>query len=239
MDNRQISIAIPSFNRVDMTFDSFKEVYDDERVSEIIIVDDVSRDGIYEQLQERAEKYPKIKLFRNEVNQDCYKNKMTAVSHSSNDNCILLDSDNHLSIDYLNKIFQIEHWEENAAYLPSFAAPHFDYRKFEGLEITSANVARYMGDPVFTTMLNTHNHFVNKNFYLKCWVGIINPHTADSIYMNYLWLMNRGKLFVVPGLTYQHRVDDHHGEESGHYQKNCYLTGNFHQEVEQLLKQLT
>ena len=56
--------------------------------------------------------------------------------------------------------------------------------------------------------------------------------------MNYLWLLNGGKLFVVPGLTYQHTVDNHQGEEGGHYQANCHKTGNFHQEIEQKLREL-
>ena len=55
-------------------------------------------------------------------------------------------------------------------------------------------------------------------------------------YMNYLYLKNGGKLFVVPGLTYLHRVDNHEGEEQGHYVTNNHKTGNFHQEVENMLK---
>jgi hypothetical protein len=82
------------------------------------------------------------------------------------------------------------------------------------------------------------NYFVNKKFYLKCWDGSVNPHTSDSIYMNYLWLKNGGKLNIVSGLYYQHRVDNHQGEQPGHYGTNNHLTGNFHQEVERKLREL-
>lgn len=238
MSERIISIAIPTYNRNDLLFESFSSVIENDNVGEIVIVDDVSRDDIYEQVKERASKNEKIKLFRNDVNLDCYANKHRAVELCGNDWLVLLDSDNKIDFDYLYRLFSNIHWEEDTAYLPSFAAPHFDYRKFEGLEVTKENVAGYMNDPTFTCCLNTMNYFVNRKFFLKCWDGSTNPHTSDSIYMNYLWLKNGGKLYIVSGLTYQHRVDNHHGEESGHYQANCHKTGGFHQEVEQMLKEL-
>ena len=41
-EDRKISIAIPTYNRSDMTINAFLSVYDDKRVAEIVIVDDVS-----------------------------------------------------------------------------------------------------------------------------------------------------------------------------------------------------
>lgn len=238
MSDRQVSICIPTFNRVELLFNSFERVKDNDNVSEIVIVDDVSREDIYERIVERAKENPKIKLFRNKENLDCYKNKYEAIAHATGRWCCLWDSDNEFSFDYLYHLFQMLEWCDDTAYLPSFAAPHFDYRKYEGLTITSDNVAKYMDDPTFSCMLNTHNHFVNKRFYMKCWDESTNPHTSDSIYMNYLWLKNGGKLYVVPGLTYQHRVDNHEGEEAGHYNTNQHKTGDFHQWVERKLREL-
>lgn len=238
-DERKISLSIPTYNRYELLINSFINVIGDERIAEIAISDDASRADIYERVRGFVSGLPKIKLYRNPENQDCYKNKMTSLLYATNDWCILFDSDNELDGSYLDKIFNIQKWEENTAYLPSFAAPHFDYRRYEGFEITSGNVSRFMHDPTFTTMLNTHNHFVNRRFYLKCWDGSINPYTSDSIYMNYQYLKNGGKLYVVPGLTYKHRVDDHQNEEGGHYGLNHTKTGNLHQEIEQKLRQLT
>lgn len=235
---RQISLCIPTYNRKDLLQKSFEKVFDNEAITEIVISDDCSDLGVYADMQALFEGMPKIKLFRNEKNKDCYQNKKIAVELATNKWVILLDSDNVIDFDYLFRIFQLMEWKEDTAYLPSFAAPHFDYRKYEGLEITKENVQHYMHDPTFTTCLNTHNHFVNRKFYLKCWDGSVDPHTADSIYMNYLYLKNGGKLYVVPGLTYQHRVDNHYNEQPGHYQTNCHKTGNFHSEVEQMLKAL-
>jgi len=232
-----LSILIPTYNRADMTYECISSICEHDDL-EIVIVDDCSNIEIYEQVKERASKNHKIKLFRNETNLDCYFNKHKSVQLCSNDNVCLWDSDNVFGFDYLFHLFQLMKWEEDTAYLPSFAAPHFDYRKYEGLEITRENVHKYMDDPTFTCMLNTHNHFVNRKFYLKCWDGNTNPHTSDSIYMNYLWLKNGGKLYVVSGLTYQHRVDNHGMEEAGHYNTNNHKTGNFHSEVEQKLREL-
>lgn len=235
---RQVSLCIPTYNRKDLLLKSFEKVYDNEGISEIVISDDHSDIGIYSELEELFHEMPKIKLFRNDNNLDCYANKRQAIDLASNRWCILLDSDNIIDFDYLFRIFQLIDWKDDTAYLPSFAAPHFNYTKYEGLEITSNNVSLFMDDPTFGCMLNTANYFVNRNFYLKCWAGSLNPHTSDSIYMNYLWLRNGGKLYVVPQLTYQHRVDNHGTEEKGHYQTNVHKTGNFHQEVERMLRDL-
>lgn len=235
---REISLAIPTFNRVDLLFQSFDKVKDNDAIGEIVIVDDASDGNVYKEIEERAKWIPKIKLFRNEQNRDCYYNKFTAVSYCSNEWTILLDSDNTIDFNYLYRLSQISQWNPKTAYLPSLAAPHFDYRKYEGLEVTKENVREFMEDSTFRTCLNTANYFVNRDFYIKCWDGSINPHTSDSIYMNYLYLKNGGSLYIVPSLTYQHRVDNHGSEEKGHYISNCHKTGNFHAEVEQKLKEL-
>jgi glycosyltransferase involved in cell wall biosynthesis len=41
---RTISICIPTYNRVEMLFESFAKVIDNDNISEIVIVDDASID---------------------------------------------------------------------------------------------------------------------------------------------------------------------------------------------------
>jgi glycosyltransferase involved in cell wall biosynthesis len=236
---RQIGISIPTFMRPKMTINSFIDVYGDERIKEVTIVDDNSPIENYNELKQNCELLLKVKLFRNETNQDCYKNKHTSLMMSSCDWNILLDSDNEIGQDYLWEIFSIPSWQDNTAYLPSFASPFFNYTKYEGLVVTKENVRHYLDDATFTTCLNTANYFVNRNFYMQCWDGSgTDPITADSIYMNYLYLKNGGKLHIVPRLTYQHRVDNHGEEQKGHYVTNQHRTGNFHEEVLKKLKDL-
>lgn len=216
-----------------MTIESFYDVYNDERVSEIVIVDDASDLDIYEDLKSMCDALPKVKLYRNLTNQDCYRNKMTAISYATNEWCILLDSDNKIDKSYLDRLFEIEEWDANTSYMPSFAAPTFNYQEYSGLTISRKNVASYMGKPLFDTMLNCMNLFINKSAYLRVWQDVENPHTADSIFFNYCWFLMGNKMFVVPSLKYEHKI-----HEQSHYILNNYKTGNLYKEVEDKLKSM-
>lgn len=230
---RKISVCIPTYNRLELTLKSFEKIKADERVDEIVIVDDCSTDGSFEYLKLALKYESKVKLFKNETNLDCYKNKFTAISKASNDYCILLDSDNEIDTDYLDRIYE-QQWDTKIIFQPSFAQPLFDFREYEGLTITKENVAQYISRPMFDTMLNAMNFFVNRNEYLKAWDGTIDPVTADSIHFNYCWLINGGKINVVPNLSYQHLV--HSGS---HYQNNVARTpSGFYESVIERLKQL-
>lgn len=233
MTDRKISICIPAWNRVSMTVESFKDVANDERVGEIVVCDDCSDDSVFAELIEALSNYPKVKLFRNEVNIDCYQNKRQVVGFASLEWCILFDSDNVLSKSYLDRIFEIEKWDSNTVYCPVFACPHFNYTDYAGLTIDKHSVSEMMGKPMFETALNTMNFFINVKSYLDVWDGKIEPVTSDSIYFNYCWLKNNKKIYFVPDLVYTHRV---HPES--HYKKNNHRTGEFAAAVVQLLKEL-
>lgn len=230
---RKISIAIPTYERFEMLFESFEKVYNDDRVSEIVIVDDASNIDLYEKIREKSFKLSKINLYRNANNRDCYTNKYTAMSFCTNDFVVLLDSDNIIDMSYIDKIFEHE-WQEKRILAPTFAMPQFDYRKFSGLIIDRKNVHEYMDKPMFSTALNTCNYFVNTNQYLKSWDGEVNPVTADSIFMAYQWLNRGGEIHFVDGLEYFHRV--HPGS---HYQNNVSRTPTgFLEDIENKLKQM-
>jgi glycosyltransferase involved in cell wall biosynthesis len=51
-DDRKISICIPTWERTDLLLDSFASVYSDNRVSEIVIVDDYSSEETYWKVKE-------------------------------------------------------------------------------------------------------------------------------------------------------------------------------------------
>lgn len=218
-----VSVAIPTFRRTDLLYKSFQQVINDERVGEIVIVDDASPMHIYAEIEGFCKGNPKIKLFRNEVNFDCYKNKHEAVSKCSNEYTIILDSDNRISKDYLDVIYA-QHWSPERILQPSFAKPHFDFRKFNGLLANRKNVAKYAHDSTFTTMLNAMNFFIHRERYLEVWDGSVDPVTSDSIYFNYKWLEAGNSIYVVPGLEYDHLV-----HEQSHYKNNAHRTPhNFH-----------
>ena len=223
---RQISLAITHYNRFDMVVESFAQVIDDSRIAEIVISDDCSKDGSLEKLKKFFLPWKKVHVRSNRVNMDCYRNKREAVLHCSLDWVLLLDSDNILSKDYLDKLYNIPQWDSSVFYCPVMAAPHFDYTKFAGLEVSKRNVSKYLRTPMFECALNTANYFFHREGYLKVWDGNINPHTSDTIYQTKNWLGYGGKLFFVPGMGYKHRV--HPGS---HYKQNKHKTGDFHRKV--------
>lgn len=231
-ETKKISLCITTYNRTDLLFKSFEHVINDERIGEVVIVDDCSFENIYDEVAEYCKKFPKIKLYRNQVNLDCYLNKRRAIEYATYPYCALIDSDNIIMIDYLNRVYSYE-WSENIIFHPSFAKPNFDYTRYEGLVITKDNVAPYMSMPMFSTMLNTNNFFVNRNRYLETFDDKVDPVTSDSIYFCYCWLAAGNEIFVVNDLSYFHLV-----HSLSHYQNNVSRTNGFHEHTERKLKEL-
>ena len=253
---REITLAITHHNRYWFLLECIDDVLHDERIREIVIVDDCSTDGSYEKLTAHFASNPKVKIFRNETNLDCYRNKREAIAKSTSDWVILFDSDNVITKAYLDALYRIESWDPRVIYCPDFAQPHFDYTAFADRLIDRHQLRRiYDADPPipplsvrrrtirvpppangsvrYGTLLNTCNYFVFRPGYLEVWDGSVDPHTADTIYQAYNWLKSGRSVFVVPGLRYHHRI-----HEESHYKKNKHLTGNFLFEVEQKLKAL-
>lgn len=233
-DNRRISISIPTYNRDEVLFESFAKVYDDPRVAQISISDDASDIDIFHSVRQGCLPLSKVFLTRNLQNRDCFFNKKIAVEYSDQERTILLDSDNSIGKDYLDVLYAIPEWDNKTIYTPSFAAPHFDFRAYEGLTITKENVAEYIDKPLFETMLNASNYFINKNEWLRVWDSSIDPVTSDSVWVCLKWLQAGGKIFVTPELHYQHRV-----WPSSHYQTQNHRTPTgFHESILQQLRNM-
>lgn len=235
-----ISLCITTYNRTELLFESFKQVLDDTRVSEIVISDDCSDSQHWKNVFVwccESKFTHKLKLFRTPKNLDCYRNKREAISKATNEWVIILDSDNIITKEYIDRIEDLcmAGLNPKTVYQPSFAKPHFNFTSHEGLLVDRHNVARHMNEPMFSTMLNAMNYFVNRDEYLKVWDGSLDPVTSDSIFQNYNWLKSGNSIYVVPGLEYEHRV-----HEGSHYRNNVRRTPHgFHQEIENKLKQLS
>lgn len=233
----KISICIPTYNRTDLLFKSFANVIADPRVGQIVISDDASTDETYNYIKREARRSQlyskKIDLFRNHKNKDCYLNKKQAISRAIHEYVILLDSDNQIDKSYLDAIYD-NVWYEDSILQPSFARPHFDFRKYSSLRVTSRNVRGYLWDSNFTTMLNAANYFVNRDKYLNCFDASVDPVTSDSIFMAYNWLKSGNSIYVTPHLEYDHLV-----HEGSHYKNNVKRTpAGFHQSIINKLKAL-
>lgn len=228
-----ITAAFTHWNRFSMLCEAMVPFFAHSMISEIVVSDDSSTDGSWTRLQEMLRGFSKASLYRNERNLDCYANKAKAVEHATSEWVILCDSDNTYSLDFITTIQKLAPHDPSVAYLPTFARPHFDYREFNGLIVDKSNVAAHMESVTFRTALNTANHFFFRQRYLDAFDPSVDPHTADSIYMNLRWLERGGRLMFVPGLHYNHRV--HPGS---HYQLNNKKTGDFIREVEARLRSL-
>ncbi len=207
MDKRTLTLAITSWQRYEETLNSFIQVVDDERIQEVVIIDDASDIEIYKRLELAASFHSKVKLFRNQINYGCYLNKRQAVALSSGEYLILWDSDNTMTKEYLDKIFEQE-WKEDTILAPDFAMPHFSYQAYSGITFDQHNIAQYIDKPMASTALNTCNFFVNRNRYLETFDASLEPVTCDSIYFNYCWLKDEGKIHILRGLQYPHLVHD-------------------------------
>lgn len=236
-----ISLCITTYNRTHLLFESFKQVIDDDRISEIVIVDDHSDVRIFDQIASphRIES-SKIKLYRNDKNLGCYRNKREAVSKATNEWVILFDSDNVIGMDYIDTITKLNggDWHPNVVHQPTFAKPHFNFGAFSGINVHRGNVSKYANDETFLTALNAMNYFVNRDEYLRVWEDRKEPWTADSILHNYNWLKAGNIIYFCPGLEYFHRVDNHGQEEQSHYKEHHRKTGDLYTEVVNKLKEL-
>lgn len=230
---RQISLAIPTHNRFEMVLECVADVIDDPRIDEIVLSDDCSDNGSFEKLVAHFTGHPKVRLYRNKRNLDCYFNKQQAVERSSNQWCILFDDDNILTRSYLDTLYSVPEWNPQTVYCPDWAQPHFDYRRFSGWRLTKNNIAGHMRIPHFKCALNTCNYFVNRHAYLSVWDGSVNPHTSDSMFQLYNWLKSGRDIKFLTGLRYFHRI--HPGS---HYRTNHKKTGSFAKELEQRLATL-
>lgn len=229
--NREISLCLTTYNRYDLLLKSFKQVLNDDRISEIIIVDDHSDAATVHALQALHFTNGKVKIHYNDHNMGVYRNKKRTVELATNEWVIPFDSDNVITPGYLDKIYSLN-WMENRAYLPSFAKPAFDYRGLIG-EYTAKNISACLKWPRMDALLNTMNYFVNRKTYLSIWDSKTEPISADSIYMNYLFLRNGGTLEIVDGLEYEHLI-----HKGSHYIQNQHRSNVFHALLMNKLKQL-
>lgn len=219
----KISLCITTYNRDRMLMQSFEQVIDDPRVSEIVIADDQSLDHIWRRIERKCAYIPKVRLYRNQENLGCYKNKRYVISQAFNEYVIIFDSDNVMTKSYIDKIYE-QAWNPDIILAPDYVVS-FDYRHFAGQTITKNNVKKFVNEPRFDCLINTMNYFVHKRNYLSVWDGSVEPWTADTILQNRNWLNSGRAIHVVKGLEYDHRIE-HEREEKSHYLTHVRKTGN-------------
>jgi glycosyltransferase involved in cell wall biosynthesis len=225
-----LSLCITTFNRFELLKESYAQVIDDPRISEIIIVDDCSTEsGIKEKVNSLAG--GKVNVFHQVQNRGMSRNKADAISYASNEWAIIFDSDNVIGSNYLDAFFELaitgdaltEFGKitniEKFIFCPDFAKPEFDYREYGqgGDKINNRYIYRSsiygarecaveIKHDNFNCLLNTCNYIVHRDFYLNTYNYNPNHIASDTIWHNYNHLKAGGHFVVVPGMQYYHRV---------------------------------
>lgn len=229
----KLSLCITTYNRYEMTIESFAKVIDDPRIDDIVIMDDRSLGVDIERLRQFVlkDKTGKLHLWEQTVNVGMSKNKRDAIRHAKNEWAIIFDSDNIIGPDYLSEFFGFISGGyvfkefskitdiEKFIFCPDFARPTFDYREYKcgnGRNMRSGIYAARecafdIKDDTFNCLMNTCNYIVNRDFYLKTYQYNPEHIASDTIWHNYNHLKAGGHFVVVPDMQYFHRVHDGSG----------------------------
>jgi hypothetical protein len=208
---RKISVAIANYNQEKIIHRSLKNILADDRIGEIIILDDGSNLISFEKTKKKLEGIsPKINLFRRDKNLGILTTKIQAIELCQNDWVILLDSDNTVNKNYLKAIYNLNPWTKDTIYCPARPLPLLNFDRLSGLTIDFEKIKELLiRETVITEkLLNDGNFFLNKNAFLALLkkYEFLNPQASDVIFINYIWLSNDNKITVLPDSSYFHRI---------------------------------
>jgi glycosyltransferase involved in cell wall biosynthesis len=217
--DRQISLAIPYYNNSQYIMDALRVAITDNRVSEIIICDDDSKDiSKLTQLLIQINSN-KIKMYKNSKNLGCYLNKIESISKCTNEWAILLDSDNVIESDYIDTLYNIPEWKNDTIYHPCWAktfprepSPNLDYRIWSNTQITHSFYLNNFNNNKFQCLINNCNYFVPVKAFTNCMNAHKNNYVReqidalDSAVLFTEWLTSGNTIYVVDNLIYGHRL---------------------------------
>lgn len=205
MEPMTFTLAITHYNRYELLLESFTNVLSDDRIDEILIMDDCSDIAVQHKVALLEKLNPKIKVIVQVRNRGMSVNKKDAVALSKNDWVILFDSDNIIKPDYLDAIPKRLHSDQ--IYCPDFAWPNFDYRAMSGWAF-NAQFKPDLSRADHSCALNTCNYLVHKKSYLEVWQENSSVRGVDTLWFAYLWMKEGNSFFITPNMHYFHRVHD-------------------------------
>lgn len=208
------SLCIPTMRRWNFLEKYIPLYLENPFIDEIVLVDETGEDFI--EISAKYSSEPKIRVYQNEKRLGPFLNKVKCMKYAKNNWICLVDSDNFVDLDYFNKVNALAPLDDETVYIPSFAAPTFDFRNFNGLLLTKESIAEIYKTDLYISLeilLNTGNYVLSKKA-----VDVLTRYedntlsasctTIDVLYANYNLLRNGFKLYVVPDLTYTHVVHE-------------------------------
>ena len=230
MDSRNISVCIPSYNRPDMIMETIIPLINDNRIDEILLCDDCSNELDFKKLLQNVGNIKKVRVVKNVVNFHVQQNKRNAISFSKNEWCVVIDNDNVIDKNIIDKIYEQE-WNSKTIYQFDFAVPYYNFGYYSGMTFTINNIQKYC-EGGFVTLLNDNNFFVNRDEYLRVYQYNQNVRGADGIFFIYNWIKAGNSLYIIPNTKYFHRV--HEGSEFGREPNNFNLVFDWMAKIREL-----
>lgn len=251
----KLSLCITTYNRYEMTIESFEKVLNDDRIDDIVIMDDASMPTVKELFYQwiLSDNSKKVHFWEQSTNVGMSRNKRDAITNAKNEWCIILDSDNIIDPSYIDAFYDYcggpemlskLNDDEKFIFCPDFAKPQFNYKEYRsggnGHEsvyrsgiYAAIEAAQEIKHDNFNCLMNTCNYIVNRDFYLKVYQYNKDHKASDTIWHNYNHLKAGGRFVIVPNMEYFHRV--HPG--SGFMQDVHYNIAKA-EEVRKLIQQL-
>lgn len=220
----KLSLCITTYNRYEMTIESFAQVLNDDRIDDIVIMDDCSQQQVkydfYSWMLRTQNGGGKVRFIEQSQNVGMSRNKRDAIANAKNEWCIIFDSDNVIGPDYLDAFYKdinlpsqfSNKYIDHIIFCPDFAKPNFDYRAFSAKKpptyglYDAKDAARCIIDSRFNCLMNTCNYIVNRDYYLKTYQHNHEHKASDTIWHNYNHLKSGGIFRVVQYMQYAHRV---------------------------------
>jgi glycosyltransferase involved in cell wall biosynthesis len=212
---RKFSVAIPHWHRAALIHRPLWNIINDERIEEIVIVDDGSSEEEFALLVANVARYDRrqvVTIHRRKNNRGAQFTKLECVEKTTGAWMVLLDSDNTLFPSYLKTVSSLGELDEKSFYCSDWAFPYFRFHQLRGKTIDFQTTCRLVKQGVLQRvyLLNDGNYFFHKETYLSqlSHLKAIHNDVADVMLVNYCWLSQGGILTVMRGASYLHRIDD-------------------------------
>lgn len=201
----KLSLAVTTFNRFTLTVEAIQNIYKDDRISDVVIMDDASTDDSFKKLVVHYKQDEKVRVIRQASNRNMSLNKRDAIALSKNEFVLIADSDNVFDTSYLDALESAPFYEY-AILCPTFAKPQFDFRKYSGKTINRNDAKYLIKEDSFNVSMNCCNYVVPREQYLKAYKYNESHVCTDTVWFNHNWLKAGNLFHFVEGMEYFHRV---------------------------------